>query len=255
MTSAAFMMATLQPTLVPAAPLPAADLLAKLWRSRRAVIAESKRLADEVDRIEAELLPSWAATGCARIDSNGNYYGDWDCPWPERADIDEMPLPGRGAYRRVRMSPREVWEGYRQSSRFHKGSDLALVKAKSRAAMRKLIARIREQREVRERIGLTAAEKQQQRLMAQFFEIEASIRDLPASSSKAAALCLMHLGSEMQGIFDTVGDAQDDYKMFLAFGVLAALRPELTGQIASDVDALIGAPSESYLLDFDFIHC
>jgi hypothetical protein len=199
---------------------------AALWAERQTYVVKNNALG-EAYQAAYDQLPAWAQSGPRLLAHDGTYCGG-EVGWPLDPSIKPSEHPS--AYRVCRVSPHDIKRSFEFTIGMFPEMN-STVRAKHRATMReslrKLIARVREQRAEKDRLGLLENERQSEALNAQQFQIEDAIREGGQTpDAKAAAI--------MVSLQDNCGldsSAAEDSEMSLACVALDLLLPQLTGLI------------------------
>jgi hypothetical protein len=185
---------TRRAVLAGAAALPALSLPAiasdydieQLWRKRMTVLAQLAENSAAYKKAD-DTLPAWARPGPNLIMKDGSYSKDC-CGWPE---IENPEPSAYGEAMSVRPNLYEIRARF-EANPFNWRED---VKALYRQRVRQFIARIREQRRLKEAAGIPAIAKRADKLCDALQEVEETIQQacLPGAYIALAMTMLIQL--------------------------------------------------------------
>lgn len=206
-----------------------------LWRLYCEVATASAAAAADHSRAEAA-MPIWARPGPRYTNSRGEFGGDVSC-WPMIPN--PTPSSNPGAFRLVRPSPASIKEDFDLVCRIWGSNARPRARATYRAKMRAFIARLRQQKEEKSKVGLPEINARWDALSDQRDEIVKRLRYLPHTPNAVAALILV----------EVTGERGNDDEVFLdeqAIGptALRFLLPMLSGRIAEDVASVLAGPDQ-----------
>lgn len=225
--------------------LAAFNVAVDTWEARQRHIEELAELIPLQTRLEKS-LPAWAAYGPRAINGEGVYSDDC-CGWPEAASYDLPPVSY--AWRTVRVSPYEVLGDYRTRVAMlgnPEGKNYAVWRAKARAQarerMRTVIQRIREQRKLKDSLGITALSEHIQAAVDGICATEEALRELHETSDRKAALIMMRLDDYCKSSASVAGEDVCE-TMGIAFVALELLLPDLSGLIRDHAQFFVSNPA------------
>lgn len=202
-----------------------ADEISELWKQRTRVLA-ARGAAEKQELAAIDRQPAWAKYGPVCIDDRGRPRGH-NSGWPQ---LEDSPAPApSGVWRQVRWSVEDARKKCRpQLSHLDMNDpeDAELWReswAKYRAMMRKIIARIRQQRALL--IEAQAFDDEWTRLDDELTELNGRIMEMASSGEFNAlgAYILIHRD-------DHRGCVGEDFGLYAA--VLKTILPHLSGSIA-----------------------
>jgi hypothetical protein len=156
-----------------------------LWERYLRLIAESRRVCAEIREAEAR-LPEWACSGPKYLDECGRLTGTHSVGWPQ--DLSVKPQLGRQVL--ARIGPKDIRDSYQQELGL---PDLRRgARERYRARMRALVARLRDQRGQRDRVGLTELELRETNNYKKRMGILRGIEKVAVCANSVAALCLIN---------------------------------------------------------------
>jgi hypothetical protein len=173
--------------IIPATALAAEPDIEQLWRKRMAVLAQIEENSAAYSKA-ADTLPAWARPGLDQIAKDGSYCGI-EVGWPE---VENPTLPDYdNVVTLVRPNLNEIRHRY-ESNPFKGRAD---VRASYRARARQFVARVREQRRLRNAAGLTTLGKRCDKLCTSLYEIEETIQQacLPGAYIVLAAMMIIEI--------------------------------------------------------------
>jgi hypothetical protein len=173
--------------IIPATVLASEPDIEQLWRKRMAVLAQLEENSAAYSKA-ADTLPAWSRPGLDCMAKDGSYCGI-EVGWPE---IENPMLPSNdGVVNLVRPNLNEIRHRY-ESNPFKGRAD---VRASYRAIVRQFIARVREQRRLRNAAGLTALGESSDKLCTSLYEIEETIQRacLPGAYIALAAMMIIEI--------------------------------------------------------------
>ena len=217
-----------------------------LWTQRLAIIRASHE--NHKGRLAAYAkLPAWAQSGERYIDHLGNRCGG-EVGWPERAILPKLPKHP-GTWMIARQSPQEIREHFENSvSTFTDVKNpnspaRKKLRADYRAAMRRMIDRLREQREEERLVGMPMFDQKADELSQSLYDIEARISDLPDCPNVLAARIMIRASYDT-GNKERVKYACDALGMLVM--VLRSIRGTLVGTVRRSADDLLDNPERPF---------
>jgi hypothetical protein len=206
---------------------------AVLWAERQTYVVENNALG-KAYRTAYDQLPAWAKPGPRLIAHDGTYCGD-EVGWP--LDLNVTPSEHQSAYRVCRVSPSDIKKHFEFSAGMFPGSPAVRSRSRAtmRASLRKVIARVREQRAEKDRLGLYENERQSLVLSKKQWRVEEAIQSERSADAKAAGIMIA-----LQDNCLLESSAEDDSEMELACVALELLFPQLTGLIQEHVAFFLG---------------
>jgi hypothetical protein len=205
-----------------------------LWGHRTELVAQLRALNHAYELAEASLL-DWTRPGPKYRYADGNW-SEAGCGWPQI--IEEAELPAYRPLSGTNMRPSLADIRWEFECRINNEWTCSRDKARKIYRQRVLewVARLRRQREERERAGLPALERRKEAVCDDLIAIEDRIELLPRSPQRTAAVVLQRMSH-----CDITANVRfrEDYEV--AEVALVALRPELDGLIAAHVDELLAA--------------
>lgn len=161
------------------------------------------------------------------IDHEGKLSGS-EVGWPEMENITRPDSPGR--YRTVRISPSDIREDFDRAVRYR--FDRTEARAVYRRRMRELVARVRQQREEKRRLGIDVMEAKGNRLSEQICDLDDRIarQTGPGRFNTLAAVTMIEV--------DYCDDLFSEDEAMVR-NVLRTIAPYLSGTIAQDASELV----------------
>ncbi|MET4493490.1 hypothetical protein [Bradyrhizobium sp. LA7.1] len=215
------------------------------WETRQRHIDDLARLVS-ITKGLSECLPNWAKEGPRSINGAGEFSQETSA-WPEIENVGLPPFPS--AWRVIRPSPFEVKADFEQYVRiFGQPSSAGYqafrenARAKMRARMRTIVARLRERRRLQEEIGLAAAERGIGLAIDGIVAADSALQYLQDSPDKRAAIIMMRVSDDCERIATIEGDFQCA-TMFIAAIALEQMLPDLSGLIQEHASFFVSNPT------------
>ena len=213
-------------------PLSAADRqVLALWRRRAELRAIATRLSEQLDAADAQ-LPAWARSGPMYFRPDGSPAGlPASAAWPMVADLSRRPVDGRGLVN-ARPGPLDLCEEFMLA--FHKADadDKPAVLEEYGRVFAEFADLSHRRAAEEERLGINDLEQRSEAARDAVGDIESELEE--------------HVGESVLALAGVLIVREEDFEDVEGIdrATLAAIRPQLVGAIAADVDRVLAEADE-----------